>query len=211
MAAEKRNFDKEASTWDEEPRRLRLAADVADSIMSQVRLSPEMEALDYGCGTGLVTMQIQPHVRSITGADTSKGMLDVLARKAAECGAANMRTALIDPARDTPVDGKYNLIVSSMTLHHVEDVQTLFNSLFSMLLPGGVLCVADLDAEDGSFHPDKTGVFHFGFDRREIGKMLDNAGFAGIRDMTASVIEKEDANATQHKFPVFLVTAEKQR
>ncbi len=208
MVGEKRDFDKVAATWDDEPR-IKLAEDVAGAVLREVRLAPDMDVLDYGCGTGLVTMRIQPHVRAITGADTSKGMLEVLHRKANENGAANVRTLLLDPEQDAPPEEEYHLIVSNMTLHHVEDVGALFRGFFRLLLPGGKLCVADLDTEDGSFHPDKTGVFHFGFNRGEIGKMLANAGFVGIRDVTASVIVRATYNDAAREYPVFLVTAEK--
>ncbi len=209
MAGEKRDFDKVAATWDEEPRRVKLAEDVAGAVSREVRLAPDMNVLDYGCGTGLVTMRIQPHVHAITGADTSKGMLEVLHRKANEKGAANVRTLLLDLEMGVPPEGEYHLIVSSMTLHHVEDVEALFRGFFRLLLPGGKLCVADLDAEDGSFHPDRTGVFHFGFDRGEVGKMLVNAGFAGIRNVTASVMIREADNGAAREYPVFLMTSEK--
>ncbi len=209
MNAEKRDFDKVASSWDEEPRRVKLAAEVARAISNEAGLSPDLDVLDYGCGTGLVTLHIQPHVRSITGADTSQGMLDVLRRKAGEAGLDNVRTTLIDLSKKITVEGKFHLIVSSMTLHHVEDVQALFNNFYQALLPGGGLCVADLDREDGSFHSDSTGVAHNGFDRGEIRKMLNNAGFTGIRDVTASVIEKEAENGVRREYPVFLMIADK--
>jgi ubiquinone/menaquinone biosynthesis C-methylase UbiE len=209
MADEKRDFDKVASSWDEEPRRVKLAADVAGAISSETGFSFDMDVLDYGCGTGLVTLHIQPHVRSITGADTSQGMLDVLRRKASEAGLVNVRTTLIDLSKNVPVEGKFHLIVSSMTLHHVEDVQALFDNFYHALLPGGRLCVADLDMEDGSFHSDTKGVAHFGFDRGEIGNMLNNAGFTDIRDVTASVIVKETEDTVRREYPVFLVIANK--
>jgi hypothetical protein len=52
-------------------------------------------------------------------------------------------------------------------------------------------------------------IFHFGFDRGEIVNMLNNAGFTGIRNVTASVIVKDAADATQQQYPVFLVIADK--
>lgn len=209
MKEEKRDFDKAASSWDEEPRRLKLAADVAKAVMSEFGLTQDMDVLDYGCGTGLVTLHLQPHVRSVTGADTSPGMLEVLKKKAAGLGLSNVSTVLIDPAKDTPVDGKFHLIVCSMTMHHVRDVEVLFKKIYRLLLPGGRLCVADLDAEDGSFHSDSTGVAHLGFERLELKAMLFDAGFSDIRDTTAAVIVKGDVGALRREYPVFLITARK--
>jgi ubiquinone/menaquinone biosynthesis C-methylase UbiE len=209
MGSEKRDFDKVASSWDEEPRRVKLAGDIARTISREAGLSPDLDVLDYGCGTGLVTLHIQPYVRSITGADTSQGMLDVLRRKTSEAGLSNVRTTLIDLSEKVPVQGKFHLIVSSMTLHHIEDIQALFNNFYHLLLPGGRLCVADLDTEDGSFHSDTTGVVHFGFDRGRIENMLNYAGFTDIRDVTASVIVKEASDKACREYPVFLMIADK--
>ncbi len=209
MTEEKRDFDKVASSWDEEPRRVKLAQDVAETVMGEVRLSRKMDVLDYGCGTGLVTLYLQPHVRSVTGADTSKGMLEILGQKVTESGITNIRTAQIDPEDDRPLEGTFHLIVSCMTMHHVKNVETIFKKLYRYLTPGGSLCVADLDAEDGSFHSDATGVFHNGFDRRDVRAMLANAGFADVRDTTATAIVKETEGAGRREYPVFLVTARK--
>lgn len=209
LPGSKNDFDKAATTWDDEPRRVKLAGDVARTVIREVGLSPDMNVLDYGCGTGLVTLQLQPYVGSVTGADTSRGMLEVLRRKIRESGLANVSAVLIDTDKEIPVEGKFNLVVSSMTMHHIQDVETLFRKFHNLLLPGGRLCVADLDAEDGSFHSNTTGVAHFGFDRREVRSMLGNAGFEDIREVTASVIVKDSDSEAQRAYPVFLMTARK--
>ena len=70
MEREKRDFDRAAGSWDEEPGRVRLANDVAAAILDDVPLAKDMDVLDYGCGTGLITLRLQPYVRFITGVDT---------------------------------------------------------------------------------------------------------------------------------------------
>ena len=209
LPGSKNDFDKASTTWDDEPRRVKLAGDVARAVIREVSLSPDMNVLDYGCGTGLVTLQLQPFAGSVTGADISPGMLEVLRRKIRERGLANMSAVLIDTDSETPVEGKFNLVVSSMTMHHIQDIETLFRKFHNLLLPGGQLCVADLDSENGSFHSDTTGVAHFGFDRREIRTMLGNAGFEDIREVTAAVIIKDSDNEAQREYPVFLMSARK--
>ena len=91
-----RDFDKAAATWDEEPRRVKLAEDTAAAIAGTISLSETMTSMDYGCGTGLLTLLIQPHVGRIIGADSSKGMLEVLERKVRDRGLDNMETLFLD-------------------------------------------------------------------------------------------------------------------
>lgn len=90
----KRDFDKEAATWDSNPIAVARAAAVAEAMLRQVRFTPEMDVMDFGAGTGPVTLALQPHVRSITAADTSSGMLAVLKQKADAAGLRNVRTLL---------------------------------------------------------------------------------------------------------------------
>lgn len=207
MPTQPRNFDQAAATWDEKPQRVQLAQEVADAILREVPITTTMNALDFGCGTGLLTLQLQPHVRTIIGADSSQGMLNILNTKIAAAGLDNVCSMHYSAERKGNLQGKYHLIVSCMTLHHVRDIEPLFAQLYAAMIPGGVLCLADLDAEGGRFHDDNTGVFHFGFDRSELQAMLGATGFQGMRALTATEIAKPHADGTLSHFPVFLVIA----
>jgi len=199
----KRRFDAAAKTWDEEPRRVQLAEAVADAVLRCACVDSEMEALDYGCGTGLVTLKLAANVRSIVGADISEGMLSVLRDKIAARGVSNVSTIVLDLRHDPPLKRRFDLIVSSMTLHHLEDPASVIGKLAAMLKPGGRLCVADLDAESGDFHTDKTGVHHAGFDRDRVRGMFEEAGLGCVTVDTAYVFERE-AQGVLREFSVFL-------
>jgi 2-polyprenyl-3-methyl-5-hydroxy-6-metoxy-1,4-benzoquinol methylase len=205
---EQSNFDKRAASWDVEPRRVELAREVANAIITSVHPTAEMDALDFGCGTGLLTLFLQPHLRSITGIDSSRGMLDVLAGKVREQGLANVRTLLSDVRRGERPDGRYHLIVSGMTLHHVAELAPLFRLFHELLLPGGIVSVADLDKEDGTFHDDPTGVHHFGLERPLVKGMLTEADITEPRDTTVAVIQKGSPDQVRD-YPVFLISARK--
>lgn len=204
----KRDFDAAAAGWDQEPRRVKLAQEITSAICRELPLAKEMEALDYGCGSGLVTLGLQPLVGRITGADSSQGMLEVLERKLRERGICNVVTRFIDLEQQR-LDGSYDLIVSSMTLHHVQDVAALIGSLVQMLKPGGWLALADLESEDGGFHDDPTGVHHRGFDREFFRSECSRNSLTGIRIVTAATIEKSDASGGSRSYPVLLCLARK--
>ena len=118
---QRRDFDSAALNWDEEPRRVKLAGEITDTIQQKLQLSPEWDALDFGCGTGLVTLQLAPALRSITGLDSSSGMLGRLNEKITQAGFSNVRTELCDLAAGEQPAGKYHLVTSSMTLHHIQE------------------------------------------------------------------------------------------
>ncbi|MCX5646306.1 MAG: class I SAM-dependent methyltransferase [Phycisphaerae bacterium] len=100
---------------------MQLANDVANAISRQVTLSTDMDVLDFGCGTGLLTLRLTPLVKSITGVDSSRGMLNVLDAKIARQNLANVRTLLLDLEAGDVLADKYDLVVSNMTLHHIPD------------------------------------------------------------------------------------------
>jgi len=206
---ERKDFDKEAAQWDANPGRVRLAQDVATAIIREAGPSKDMEVLDYGCGTGLVTLALQPKVKTITGADSSQGMLGVLENKVKTQNLSNVRTQLVDFERNGKVSGAFHLVVSSMTMHHVKDTAALFRQWNDILLPGGLLAAADLDSEDGSFHGDNRGVFHLGFDREAMKKLLLETGFSDVRSTTAATMVRDIAGGGKREFTVFLIMGRK--
>jgi len=206
---ENRDFDKEAAFWDENPARIRLAKDIAHAILKQIVVTPEMNIMDFGCGTGLLSLQLQPFAASVTGADSSKGMLDKFSKKIASLRLKNVHTVHLDPDRNGTLAGNYDLVVSSMTLHHIKEPEPLFAQFRNIIRPGGYLCIADLDPDDGQFHEDNTGVFHFGFDRAWLRKIFIHADFDNVQDTDAAEVVKPAANGEKRRFTVFLMTAQK--
>lgn len=209
MSDDKRDFDAVSATWDEDPGRLRLAADVRTAILQQVQPAPTDDALDFGCGTGLLSLPLAGGVRSLTGVDSSAGMLDVFARKAQALHIGNAVGRRVDLEQGETLGGAYDLVMSSMTLHHIRDVDALLRSLLTVLRPGGRLCLADLDPDGGLFHSDNSGVHHFGFDRTALSQAAANAGFVDVTTQTASEMVKTGADGVARRFSVFLLIAGK--
>ncbi|SBT09194.1 Methyltransferase type 12 [Candidatus Accumulibacter aalborgensis] len=201
------HFDSRATTWDADPDKHSRALAVAEGIRSQVPLSPAMHALEYGCGTGLLSFALQPDLEHISLADSSPGMLAVLNEKITANGITNMWPRQLDLVTDPLPQESYDLIYSLMTLHHVSDTSGMLKNLHALLASPGYLCVADLDAEDGSFHgPGFEG--HHGFDRDALGATAESAGFQDIRFTTVFRMTKGDGpNPTV--YPVFLMVARK--
>jgi ubiquinone/menaquinone biosynthesis C-methylase UbiE len=205
----KRDFDQEAANWDQVPGRVKVAKDIAHSIIQEITLTSDMDVLDFGCGTGLLTFALQPFVRSITGVDSSQGMLDVFKTKIKEQNLINVKADYIDLDKDDVLTGSYHLIVSSMTLHHIQNITPLLKQFYSILLPSGQLAIADLDLDDGKFHSNNEGVFHFGFDRKELHKMFIDIGFSDVRHLTAAQVEKPVESGRTRLFTMFLITGRK--
>ena len=200
-------FDKAAADWDEQPRHVHLMKMIGTAILREARPSKTMDVLDYGCGTGLISLFLLPHVRSATGADNSPGMLEVLRRKIATGGLSTMRAVGLNLESDPVPDDRYHMVVVGMAMHHISDVDKVLKAFHAMLLPGGVLCIADLDTEPGTFHPASRPVPHNGFDREKLKSRLAEHGFAEMKDVTAAAFAKPVEGGGEAEFSVFLIIA----
>jgi tRNA (cmo5U34)-methyltransferase len=199
-------FDRVAAEWDANPGRVALARAVADAIRKAVPLRPAMNAMDFGAGTGLVTLGLLPYVGSVTAVDTSGEMLRVLDEKLKALRIGNVRTMLHEIGKTPLPASEFDLIVSSMVLHHIPDVRETVRRLRPCLRPGGWIGLADLDSEDGTFHTDSTGVYHNGFDRQGVCRWLQDAGFTETTAREAHRIVRSSADGRIREYPVFLVT-----
>lgn len=199
---ERRDFDAAAAAWDEKPQRITLGREIAAAIAGSLPLSRTWNAMDFGCGTGLVTLNLAPLVGSILGVDSSEKMVELLNAKAARQGCSNARALRLDLERGELPRGRFDLITSSMTLHHIPELVPLLAALRPLLTPGGRVALADLETEDGTFHEEQLGVFHLGFSRELFTELLSLAGFRDISMFTVTAVTRGERS-----YPVFLATA----
>ena len=195
------HFKDRAKEWDKGEIRVNGAKVIADSIKAKFLLDSTMNIMDFGVGTGLLGFEIAQKVKHVLGIDTSSKMLEKLQEK-------NTAQLSIEPlCQDIvakPLTQKFDGIVSSMTLHHVENLKLFFEIIYKNLNDNGFIAIADLETEDGTFHSDNTGVFHFGFDAEELCKIVKNTGFKDVSFENINTINKPHRD-----FGVSLLSARK--
>lgn len=196
-------FAQKSKSWDMSSLRVQNAKGIADLIVKNIKLTKTMQVMDLGAGTGLLSYFIAPFVGKIVAVDNSPSMLKEFESK---CDNFDCHTE-VKKVNIVEYEGKenYDGIISSMTLHHIEDTPALLAKLYTILKEDGFIALADLDTEDGSFHGDNNGVFHYRFDRQKLTSYAHEAGFQEVTFSLASTIKKPQAN-----FTVFLMTAKKQ-
>lgn len=146
------DFDEKSKTWDEEPRRVERAKIVANEIIKLLPNNGTMKGLEYGCGTGLLSFNLQPYFKHITLADTSQGMLQIAQQKINNANIENMKTQMIDLTIDKSISEKFDIIYTVMVLHHIHNTGEIIKNFSRIINKSGYLCIVDLDEEDGSFH-----------------------------------------------------------
>ncbi|MGO1165508.1 MAG: class I SAM-dependent DNA methyltransferase [Janibacter sp.] len=200
------HFDDKAATWDDDPDKARQSGEVADAIAAEATIPARPRVLEYGAGTGLVTTALLPHLIEpmLTLADNSAGMRQVLADKVAS-GSLPSPTRVWDLDLETqsaPTD-RFDLVLTSNVMHHVQQLDTVLAAFAELLDAGGHLCIADLDREDGSFHDHDFGGHH-GFSREGLATQIEGAGLTDVRVGDAGTVLKDGRD-----YPVFLAVARK--
>lgn len=195
-------FKLKADSYDKDANRVSNVDNIANAILKSISFNRTMHIMDFGSGTGLLLERVAPFVKKITAVDVSESMCNQLGEKIKDL-ACEVEILQMDLTK-TKLETKFDAIISSMTMHHIKDIQAMFNDFYNMLNDNGTIAISDLDIEDGTFHTENTGVFHFGFDRNEFQSKVITAGFKNVKIITASIDEKPHG-----KYPVFLLTGNK--
>lgn len=203
------NFDEQALQWDSDPQKVERAAVFAKEINSFIQPDKKLDALEFGCGTGLLSFQLKDFFHSITLVDTSKGMIDVLQEKIKKAGILNMYPLLADLFETGFNLPKTDVVYTLMTLHHISDSNKILKIFNSILKPNGYICIADLVKEDGSFHAHHADFDgHNGFDKDELAGILLKNGFkTEFYKVCYSINKKMDERIIT--YPLFLMIGRK--
>jgi tRNA (cmo5U34)-methyltransferase len=169
-----------AYEWDKPPR-VEVAKKIADFVIKNVPITKNWCVLDIGCGTGLLTLFLQPYAGCIDAIDSSGGMIEVLKEKLERLNIANVNPIRVSVEEFEISPNKYDLIVSSMTFHHIKDIPAVLRKLDKFLKRGGYVAIGDLYKEDGTFHPTNEDVYHFGFTKEDFEGFFKNVGWEFIK------------------------------
>lgn len=200
-------FDDYAKKWDTD-RRINRAKIISDEIASSIDINKEYTAMEFGCGTGLISFNLVEKFENITLIDSSKDMIDVVKEKIEKYEVDNMKPYALDIFDEEIID-KFDVIYTSMVLHHIQDISGLANKFYTLLNDGGQVIIVDLDKEDGSFHKNEPGFNgHNGFDQEELKDILSKQGFKNINSKSFYYDEKK-IDDEKVKYSLFIMKAQK--
>lgn len=205
-------FDDKAKDWDSNPGFVERAHIIASAIKTAIQAPKCMNALELGCGTGLLSYFLKDDFGQIVLTDTSKGMLEVLAQKIERESIPNFHPLLLDlSSADYPdPNHKFDAVYSSMVFHHIADIDQVMKRLYQITNKDAYICIADLDKEDGSFHAhDPLFDGRNGFEKEEIEQFLTRNGFKIISYQICHEMEKQRPDGTTARYSIFLIVGQK--
>ncbi len=196
-----KRFDKVAKEYDTQDK-LERSKQFVKNLLENIPINREFKVMDIGAGTGTVDILLSPYVKEIVAFDLSEGMLDVFREKVKKEGIKNIRILKKDLFSEGFEEKDFDLVITSMTFHHLDNPAQALNQIKEYLKAGGYVAVIDLYKEDGTFHSDNTDVKHFGFDEREVESWLKKTGMEKIFYGIIHSIKKSGRD-----YPVFLIIA----
>jgi len=181
---------------------------IASGIQDAIPLTESMTMLDFGCGTGTLSVLLAGRVGHIHAMDTSEGMIVELKRKLADLPEVSslIQPCLLEGPLGQAIDGTWDLVCLSMVLHHIEYAAGTIRCLAGLVGPGGYFALADLMPEDGSFHGDQA-VSHNGFDPAVLAEAMREAGLGQTAWRKVTSFNKPTATGELREYSIFLLTA----
>ncbi|MCM3636388.1 class I SAM-dependent methyltransferase [Sporosarcina luteola] len=167
-------FEQMAKRYDTEER-IELAKVIVNEVRPELQNSTSKSLLDYGSGTGLVSLELADLVDSVLLVDSSKKMLEVAEAKISRNRITNSKVLFSDFTQETP-ELKADIILLSLVLLHIPNTEKILKELFNILNDGGKLIIIDFDKNDNVNHPK----IHNGFSHEELQKRLSDVGFTSI-------------------------------
>ncbi|MGD6830685.1 class I SAM-dependent methyltransferase [Sutcliffiella halmapala] len=185
-------FEKMAKRYDTEER-MELAKVIVKEVRPVLQNSLPKSLIDYGSGTGLVSLELSDLVDSILLVDSSEQMLEVAKAKISYRGITNSKVLCSDFTQDTP-ELKADIVLLSLVLLHIPDTKKILQELFNILNDDGKLIIIDFDKNDKIHHPK----VHNGFSHEELKQRLSEVGFKSNEMQTFyhgnGIFMKQDAS-----------------
>ena len=160
------HFNHKAESFDS-PKNIFIADLIRQEVEKQIVDFSDKRILDFGGGTGLVTLSLAAQSKSVMLVDISDKMLDQ-ARLKVEKQAIDNVYLLQQDLLTNPLDQLFDIIVVSRVLHHMPNVEKTLAMFRNHLVEDGQLFIADFV---------KTDVNHHGFHLDELEENLSQNGF----------------------------------
>ncbi|MGB6298930.1 MAG: class I SAM-dependent methyltransferase [Rivularia sp. (in: cyanobacteria)] len=106
--------------------------------VTQEYLKPEMEVLEFGCGTGGTAIIHAPYVKHIRAIDFSSEMIKIAQGKAEAQNINNVTFEQLTIEELTVADESFDVVLGLGILHLLENKKEVIAKVYRMLKPGGV-------------------------------------------------------------------------
>lgn len=160
--------------------RIEIAKIVSDAISKYMIDTNNKNAIDFGCGTGLVGLKLLHKFNNILFMDTSQNMIDQIEQKVMDFNIKNADTLCFNLEKESLLDLHADYIFMSQVLLHIKDIELILSRLYDLLNEGGHLIIVDFDKNEDIV----SDMVHPGFDITELTDIMTHIGYREIQSET---------------------------
>lgn len=157
--------------------RIKLAEIISNVIREYIIDGKDKSAIDFGCGTGLIGMNLLNDFHSMLFLDTSQNMLEQIKQKIVVSKIQNVDTLCFDFETAFQSDIHADYVFMAQVLLHINDVELVLSRLYDVLNPEGHLLIVDFNKNE-EIISDKV---HNGFDQEKLIDRMTEIGFKDIK------------------------------
>lgn len=172
-------FEKIANIYDT-LERIQTARVSSNAIREYLVDTKSKNAVDFGCGTGLVGMNLLNDFNSILFLDTSQNMINQVEHKISGSDIQNAAALCFDFEKGSPLDLHADYIFMAQVLLHIDDVELVLSRLYEVLKERGHLLIVDFDKNEKI----TSDIVHNGFDQIELTDTMIKIGYSDIQSKT---------------------------
>ncbi|WP_049492029.1 class I SAM-dependent methyltransferase [Streptococcus constellatus] len=189
------NFNHKAESFDSPQNRF-IADLIRQELEKQVVDFSDKHILDFGGGTGLVSLPLATQSKSVMLVDISEKMLEQAHLKVKKQAINNVHLLQQD-LLSTPLNQLFDIILVSRVLHHMSNIEEILNMFRNHLADDGQLFIADFV---------KTDTNHHGFHLVDLEGKLSQSGFSSVQ---SQIIYSADKLFLGNYAELFLTLAQK--
>jgi SAM-dependent methyltransferase len=143
-------------------------------------LLPPLDVADFGCGTGVLSVELAKWAKKVVAIDRSASSLEQAKARAEKAGAENITFLEADLHKLPLPAGKKDLVVISQSLHHVAEPADVLKEAARLLKPQGRIVVLELMPHQERWVQEQLGHIHLGFEPKVLEQHLAEAGFKNV-------------------------------
>ena len=169
-------FDMMATGYDT-PERIRIAKIISDAVRENLDDADNKKAIDFGCGTGLVGLNLLKDFKSVLFLDSSPNMIEQINQKIKKFNITNADTLCFDLEKESITNTRADYIILAQVLLHIMDIEPVLAGLYDMLNDEGHIIIADFIKNDAVV----SDIVHNGFVQEELIELMTRIGFKDIK------------------------------
>jgi 2-polyprenyl-3-methyl-5-hydroxy-6-metoxy-1,4-benzoquinol methylase len=164
-------FNLIADSYDTEERK-QISGYITKKIVSELDLEGKV-LLDFGCGTGLVSLPMADKLKRLELYDASEKMSLKVNEKIKNSSLSNAAVVSLDSIK------KVDLILLVQVLLHEKEIEPLVDQLYRLLNSEGKLVIVDFDLLETD---NENLLVHPGFNQEKLSDSLKKLGFEKIKN-----------------------------